>query len=218
MLGDRGRHCGCSGCFDFQIRDDFVSFRGLEVRGPKLVSNLKIVFCSKNPSDELRNQQEQVGEQAAARVSELAAWKRQNDADEVLALGKGDAQLTGAELNVLIKYKKQGKGHSSICTKTVPIRRREWIDTIKNIPNPARVEEPSADDDVADQVMQVAIPTLEETRLGRARAQEQQRTLSVLESTTDPAMIAQIIAAAQAAQARLGPQEEEDGEEGINES
>jgi hypothetical protein len=114
---------------------------------------------------ELREQQGQRNANAAAAAKDRAAFQRQQDAEELLQLNIADEDLTGPQLDKLIKWK-MGSGFSKYTGLKVVPKRAKWLE-LKALPDPPRVNDPDADGDDGDG--EIAVPSIEETALGRAR-------------------------------------------------
>jgi hypothetical protein len=123
----------------------------------------------------------------------MAAFKRQEAADEILAQDIADADLTGPQLDILIKCKVP-TGHTQYTKLKVAQRRQKYITDIKNRPDPPRVEDPSNDDEDEEQI---PVPSIEDTQLGREREAMFQESISNIQSTENLDELERLLAVAQ---------------------
>ena len=124
----------------------------------------------------LREQQGQRNANAAAAAKDRAAFKRQQDAEELLQRNIADDDLTGPQLDILIKWK-MGSGFSKYTSLKVDPKRAKWLE-LKALPDPPRVNDSDADGNNDDD--EIAVPSIEDTALGRARDDAVQATTSAI--------------------------------------
>ena len=92
-----------------------------------------------------------------------------------MSLGKEDNKLTGAELGKLLRWKLTNKGMSQFPTKAM--RLAEWI-RIKDRVVP-EIQNPGEDQE-EDEETEEAIPSVEDTMLGRKKAESVEDAWRVL--------------------------------------